>query len=603
MKILVCGRVLCVTFGLLSAVALQGSLFLRTAEASGGPVTVTVLDDATGLPIANARVTVGESTDANANGILDAFPATTDAAGQCTVVLSAPQEFYDVYVAADAYDPYYREQAFVDPGPSVVAIHAARLKPNPKQHVIALSLVHPVTGVGTPGAIIAADPTSRRRLGLTSTGGVAYVSLPTGDTSDIAISSWGIALDQRFHNFRLATGQTSVTVASGEAGHLLLTGRLKDSSGADLTSPQLSVQLFTAARPESIVAAVASDNSFEIRGVPPGTYTAVCIGGKVAYAESIEITAQATSPLNITLSETAASVQGSIAGTVKDPHGTAMGDVPVTIMRSISGRLFDCGERVKAGSVDGAFSFNGLPYGNYILIAGQRSTSRGTVSSTIALSSGSQTVNLVLPDREGLEVADSTGWNTGSGSIAGQVRDLDGNPVSGATIALSRGRDPRVLKRITSDTSGNYTMPSLTDGEYAVSCFGGTQSAPMLQLDGDLMVTVSGGSAQTGKTLTLYSPHAIKVHVDSFTNGNTDILLVEGATVELRDSSDNVLATKTTGSNGDVTFSGLTLSTQYKVVASKTGLASTFRLVSLASSDAIIPGFSVVAVRFLLQTN
>jgi hypothetical protein len=54
------------------------------------------------------------------------------------------------------------------------------------------------------------------------------------------------------------------------------------------------------------------------------------------------------------------------------------------------------------------------------------------------------------------------------GNLAGKVTDRSGNPISGATIALSGGTIPTQIS-VTTNTTGSYTPPAISVGSYTVT--------------------------------------------------------------------------------------------------------------------------------------
>jgi hypothetical protein len=140
---------------------------------------------------------------------------------------------------------------------------------------------------------------------------------------------------------------------------------------------------------------------------------------------------------------------------------------------------------------DGAFSFSGLPAGEFILSArkpgylettyGQKQPGSGRPGTAIHLDAGQQIKNLALPLARGAV-------------ISGRVLDEVGDPAASVSVRVYRWvtrSGERTLQggpSATTDDRGMYRIPALVPGDYVVSL---ASSAAMgqnvsLQIDGDI---------------------------------------------------------------------------------------------------------------------
>ncbi len=143
---------------------------------------------------------------------------------------------------------------------------------------------------------------------------------------------------------------------------------------------------------------------------------------------------------------------GQISGTITD----ALGPIHGASVIAISG-LFDPVSSIAESLEDGTFTVSGLPSGSYLLIVkaeGHASDSTTGISVVAGQTTSGQ--NYIL--------------NTSGGSISGTVYANDGiTPLAGALVSCSG--DGISFADITTDANGDYVLPLLLPGSYAVSAF------------------------------------------------------------------------------------------------------------------------------------
>jgi methionine-rich copper-binding protein CopC/protocatechuate 3,4-dioxygenase beta subunit len=142
-------------------------------------------------------------------------------------------------------------------------------------------------------------------------------------------------------------------------------------------------------------------------------------------------------------------------------------------------------------------------------------------------------------------------WTTASvagttGTLDGDVADEDGDPLEGATVKLFDSSNTQV-NSTTTDSNGDFSFTvDAGTGYYVEVTLTGYQDGSADNLD----VTV-GGTTNAG-TITLEADATID---GTIVDANGDP--IKDATVELLDSNGDVVKTKTTGSNGKYSFTGI----------------------------------------------
>ncbi len=201
---------------------------------------------------------------------------------------------------------------------------------------------------------------------------------------------------------------------------------------------------------------VESTGEFSVDGLPtPATYSVrVERPGFEAQTFTVELGGGANTVLD-TAQLTAST--GGIQGVVVDGNGTPLGGVTVTVR---SGAIEQISTTPTAGAV-GSFDISGLPTPRtYVLTF----TLDGFSSATIALDLGGGET------RSGL-TAKLVG---GAGTVRGTARDVNGNPLGGVQVVVTRGDLSATTTTLTSGSGANgigtYTIANLpTPGVYSVT--------------------------------------------------------------------------------------------------------------------------------------
>ncbi len=271
-----------------------------------------------------------------------------------------------------------------------------------------------------------------------------------------------------------------------------------------------------------------------------------------------------------------------------DTNGNGVQDSGETGINGVTVQLLDSGGNViatKTTSGDGNYLFTDLVAGNYTVRIVASSLPAGLVETYDLDGTGSQhTAAVTLA--AGTSRNDVDFGYRGTASIGDRVwSDTNGNGVqdsgetgiNGVTVDLLDNHG-NVIATTTTSGDGNYTFRNLLAGTYTVRVNSSTLPSgvtPTYDLDGTgsantAAVTLTGGQTRTDVDFG-YRPAASgsigdRVWSDRNANGVQDSGEpgINGVTVQLYDSSNNLLATTVTSGDGNYTFTGLAAGT-YKV--------------------------------------
>jgi len=287
-----------------------------------------------------------------------------------------------------------------------------------------------------------------------------------------------------------------------------------------------------------------------LQNLPGGEYTI-----KVAAAQlqdgtygGVTVVAGQWTVLAAALSASTTGEPGSVSGFVRNGDGAPIEGARVEIT---SGPR-DIGRAVTADAT-GSYSIDLLPAGNYSF----RVTADGydTLDSpTIVVDPGEETLQDFVLSPQG----------TGDlGSIAGFVRDVDGNPIVGAEARIMGGPE---TGSTTTDNDGAYELANLTPGTYTVRYAADgfdTQTATGIQVTAGEQttyhVTLDVAQADTGAIVGLVL--------------DAGATAISGATVAITGGPSNVGTSVQTDVVGHYELSGLDPGS-YTLQASKTGYQS-----------------------------
>jgi len=223
-----------------------------------------------------------------------------------------------------------------------------------------------------------------------------------------------------------------------------ITGKLVSDTAKEVTITA------TAENGNAYVCTVAGDaGTFTIAPVIAGKYTVNVTANACEITNGSQevtvVTGEAASLADITI----ANQSGNATGKVVDEAGTALADVTVTLS-------VEDGETIVATTAaDGTYKFEDVKTGTYAISFAKRgyAAKEGTVA----------TVEIKL--NETAAVADAT-LEKVTGDVAGVLKNVEGEPVSGAVVTYYLVEDSTVKYTTTTDENGAYKIEGLVEGSY-----------------------------------------------------------------------------------------------------------------------------------------
>ena len=204
---------------------------------------------------------------------------------------------------------------------------------------------------------------------------------------------------------------------------------------------------------------------------------------------------------------------------------------------------------------NGAFSFTGVGPGTYTIKVVEQS---GYVASsqavlTVSAQSGIDVNNLDFGEFVPVTLAGEVYGDTdGDGTLDGSESGL-----SGWTVNLVNSSNQAVASTKTNSTGG-YSFGGVGGGTYAIQV---VQPTGYVVSSAPLRVTTSSGQDISGLDVGEFQTVALTGEVYSDANGDGQLdgneSGLSGWTVNLQDSSNNVVATSKTGSDGSFSFAGV----------------------------------------------
>lgn len=581
-------------------VVLKTTVFHSTLPAAwAGTVAVSgvVTDRSSHAAISGAYVTVSETLDFNANGVLDVFVATTNASGQFSVTVPDTTPWLDVRIAAEAYAPF-RHLSALAPLQNVLAV-ACEMDADQSFHVVTVGVTAGGNAVASAHVYESAEHSSV--LGITDSTGSAHVALGSGRYM-LTVGAENRATVTNLVDLSTMSSPYSVSFSLSGQTRGLLTGTFGAPSGTTWTYTRAGLSFLPVAGEAQVPlrAAVTSGGGYSVYGIGDGSYMAVLEADGRVFAQAAAISSQTASPYNISFGEIATATK-DLTVTLKDQAGHTVGGLSVGLGRLVQNVLFELNDTTLSSG--GSATFTGLPSGTYWVFASLGGGRRPIVGS-IELSS-STSIDVAIPATS-IDVAfpeagtDSDGVKT----VAGTVVDATGSPISGAHVAISVARSRRILTTATTNSSGGYSLAGLAAGTYDVSAFAVVSGTTMLQVEGPTAVTVtSSASSATAPQIKLFAPHAVTFVVLE-TDSAGDAHPVAGATVTLTEAGTSPAVTHagTSSSEGIITLAGVPLG-EHDVTIEKSGYSTVTIKVPVSTSQEVLSGFSAQNVYVSISGN
>ena len=361
-------------------------------------------------------------------------------------------------------------------------------------------------------------------------------------------------------------------------------------------------------------ATTAGDGNYTFNNLAPGTYTVKVSGLPAGVSETYDLDGVATAnqaTFSLAAGQNRTDVDfgyrynGSVGDRVwLDANGNGIQDAGETGLNGVTVQLLDSSNNVVGTATtagDGNYTFNNLAPGTYTvkvsgLPAGVSETYDldGVASAnqaTFSLAAGQNRTDVDFGYRYNGSVGDRV-WLDANGN---GIQDAGETGINGVTVQLLDSSN-NVVGTATTAGDGNYTFNNLAPGTYTVRVSGLPAGvSETYDLDGvasanQATFPLAAGQNRTDVDFGYRYNGSVgdRVWLDSNGNGIQDAgeTGLNGVTVQLLDSSNNVVGTATTAGDGNYTFNNLAPGTYtVRVSGLPAGVSETYDLDGVASAN------------------
>ena len=311
--------------------------------------------------------------------------------------------------------------------------------------------------------------------------------------------------------------------------------------------------------------------------------------------------------------QTPATATASIGDRVwNDVNGDGVQDAGESGLNGVTVQLLDASNNVVATATtsgDGNYTFGSLAAGTYTVRIVPATLPPGVAptfdadgvgtanAATLTLATGEHRTDVDFGYQGTASLGDRVWLDTNGDG----VQDAGETGLNGVTVQLLDGAG-NVLATTTTSGDGNYGFSKLNGGNYSVRVTPPAGVAPTYDLDGVVTPNVAAFSLNPGDSRTDvdfgYRGTASvgdRVWNDANGNGTQDAgeTGINGVTVQLLDTANNVLASATTSGDGNYTFSNLMAGNYSVLVTPPAGVAPTYDLDGVATPN--VAAFSLAA--------
>ena len=428
--------------------------------------------------------------------------------------------------------------------------------------------------------------------------------------------------------FTLAAGASRTDVDFGYRGTASVGDRVwLDSNGngaqdaGEAGINGVTVQLLDAANNVVATTTTSGDGNYTFNNLAGGNYTVRVSSLPAGVAETYDLDGIATAnQASFTLAAGASrtDVDFGYRGTASvgdrvwlDPNANGAQDAGEAGINGVTVELLDSSNNVVASTTtsgDGNYAFNNLAGGTYTVRIVASSLPPGVAetydldgvatlnTATFTLAAGANRTDVDFGYRYTGSVGDRV-WLDANGN---GTQDAGENGINGVTVQLLDSSS-NVVATTTTSGDGNYAFNNLAAGTYTVRVVAASLPAGVAatyDLDGIATLntatfSLAAGANRTDVDFGYRNTGSVgdRVWLDANGNGTQDTgeAGLNGVTVQLVNSGGTVIASTTTGGDGNYTFSNLAAGTYtVRVVASSlpAGAAETYDLDGVATANA-----------------
>ncbi len=351
-----------------------------------------------------------------------------------------------------------------------------------------------------------------------------------------------------------------------------IAGTVRATSGSGVVGsgvPGVTVYLLSAFGPAipgraTFSATTDTAGNFRIDGVEPGSYTIAAYRTGYTRATSnpgvvFTVEGDTTQTASLTISP---ATPGALSGTVTDGVNPVAG---ASVLFTANGQSVSA-----LTDANGNYSLPSVPQGTYTGIASKTGFSPSASQIVTVTGNSSQTVNFTL--------------KPGPGTVSGRVIDLNGNPITGATVYFSAGSPAAVVTTATTLADGTYSL-TINAGSYTV-----TATAPGYGVGGPVSIAVTGGANVTVPDIQL-GPVS-NGSLGGLISGTSTTTPIAGATITIVNPVTGQTITATSGASttapdgsGSINYGPISLAAgTYTVTAKKNGITTGSQSVTITAA-------------------